>query len=325
MDGRLQNEMSIFKVCDKIASGMPSYVNGWYTTLRASRKTAATCRDYLWKVADFLSSINDDVKKVKPGDITESAVMNYFLSIQFKTTKNGVTYTSDSYQNTVWFCLNSFLKYMERAGLIKSNYMANVTRPKNHDLDRINERRILLTADDFVKILKAIDEEKDNFYRIRDKAIVLLFMNTGMRRTAMTTIMVSDVNFEDHELHLIDKGSKRHTYALNSAVEKAIKEWLKISEHTSDGHLFLSIQGNMLSTDTMARLVKKYTQIAMGKPISPHKLRSGYCSILYNKTGDIEFVRRCVGHSNVATTQRYIVTKGSEKERSSEIMGELLG
>ena len=79
-----------------------------------------------------------------------------------------------------------------------------------------------------------------------------------------------------------------------------------------------------MHVNTVANVVRKYSKIGLGYEISPHKLRSGYCSILYNKTGDIEFVRRAVGHSRVDTTQRYIVTKGSEKEKAAEIMEGLL-
>ena len=45
----------------------------------------------------------------------------------------------------------------------------------------------------------------------------------------------------------------------------------------------------------------------LGYKISPHSLRTAFCTILYKKTGDIEFVRRAVGHSSIETTQRYIV------------------
>ena len=79
-----------------------------------------------------------------------------------------------------------------------------------------------------------------------------------------------------------------------------------------------------MSASTIKYLVYKYTERALGKALSPHKLRAGYCSILYNQTHDIEFVRRAVGHANVATTQRYIVTNGSEKKKVAEIMGSLL-
>ena len=71
-------------------------------------------------------------------------------------------------------------------------------------------------------------------------------------------------------------------------------------------------------------MIQKYTEQALGKPLSPHKLRAGFCSILYSKTHDIEFVRRAVGHSNIATTTRYIVTDGSERRKASKLLRDIL-
>ena len=325
MTGRMENEMKIFSETERLLDGMPDYVRGWYMNLRASRKTAATCRDYIRKVRRFLSSINPDVKKVKAEEINNEVVTKYYLTIQTKETPEGIVYTSDSYQNTIWFCLENFFQYLDHAGDIKENFIKNITKPTNNDLDRINEHRILLTADDFKTIVNSVNMESNMFLRKRDKAIILLFMNTGIRCTALSTILLDDIDFVMKHLSIIDKGNKRHEYVLNDVVMRAIDEWLNERGESQDKHLFLTRRGTPASAHVISDVVYKYTNVALGKHISPHKLRSGYCSILYNKTGDIEFVRRCVGHSNVATTQRYIVTKGSEKERSSEIMGELLG
>ena len=143
MDGRIQNELAIDKkTADKVAR-MPQFVNGWYLNMKASRKTAATCKDFVNKVYKFLAFINPDVKSVTLKDIDESTVTQYYLSIQTKETESGVTYTSDSYQSTVWHCLDNFLGYLYHGGLIDRNYMEIITKPKNHDLERINERRVL--------------------------------------------------------------------------------------------------------------------------------------------------------------------------------------
>ena len=89
--------------------------------------------------------------------------------------------------------------------------------------------------------------------------------------------------------------------------------------------LFISKYGERISAKGVSNIVKKYTEEALGKPLSPHKLRAGFCSILYNKTHDTEFVRRAVGHSNISTTQRYIVTDGDEKRQSASIIGKAIG
>lgn len=328
MDGRLQSEIKIEKSIEKKLDNMPQYVKDWYANLRASRKTASTCSDYIGKVRRFLRFINDNPIKVKPKDITESVVSNYLMSVQTKKVDGDTVYTSDSYQITIWECLNNFLEYLEKRGLIRENYVKLIQKPKNHDLDRINESRIILTERDFKKILKTIENEKNETRRNRDRAIIMLLMNTGMRRTALLNIMVDDIDFTQKQLTVIDKGNKRHIYSLNDKMIDSIYEWMwsrhKFANKKNDGHLFISDHGNSMSTTALTGVIKKYTEKAIGKSISPHKLRAGYCSILYNKTHDAEFVRRAVGHANISTTQRYIVTKGDEKKRASEIMGSIL-
>ena len=328
MNGRIQNELIIEKQNDKRVSVMPDFVRRWYMNMKASKKTAATCRDYINKVGRFLKSINPDISKVELSDINDETVSTYFLSIQ-KTEKSGeLAFTSDSYQLTVWCCLDNFLGYLYKMGMIDRNYIETISKPKNHDLDRINEKRVLLTEKDFKKILKAVDLERNDSLRKRDKAIILLFMNTGMRKTALSTITFEDLNLEESSLTVVDKGNKRHTYVLNDKLLNALTEWLSVRDEYgtpgSDNHLFISNRGKIISSRAVENIIEKYTEKALGHPLSPHKLRSGYCSILYKKTGDIEFVRRAVGHSSAVTTQRYIVTNGMEKKKAAEIMGNLL-
>lgn len=327
MNGRIAKELQIEAAIQAKLATMPNYVRSWDMNMKAGRKSATTRRDYIFKIHAFLSSINADVCAVKLDDITDDVVARYFTSVQKKQVGNDVVYTSDSYQQTVWSCLNCFFEYLVKRDMMKKNYMSIITRPKNRDLDRINEHRILLNMDDFKKILVTVDYETNLTRRNRDRAILVLFMNTGMRKTALSSIMLEDVDFNEHQLTVIDKGNKRHLYVLTDDVCDALREWIHVrNEYASgkgDEHLFLSKHGNAMSGSAVERMVEKYTERALGKRISPHKLRSGYCSILYDATGDIEFVRRAVGHASSQTTQRYIVTGGNEKRRAADIMSNI--
>lgn len=329
MNGRIQNELFIEKRNDEKIADMPDFVRRWYINMKASHKTAATCKDYISKVERFLKSINPDISQIKTADINEDTVTSYYISIQ-RTVKNGeISTTSDSYQLTIWCCLDNFLSYLFNSGLIERNYIHSITKPKNHDLSRINEKRVLLTENDFKKILRAIDTEENELMKRRDRAVILLFMNTGMRKTALSTMTFDELKIDERKIIVIDKGNKRHEYILNDGVIKALNDWLEVRSAyggdigAEENHLFISNRGKVMAPKTVEKLVEKYTSKALGRSLSPHKLRSGYCSILYKKTGDIEFVRRCVGHASSATTQRYIVTNGSEKQKAAEILSSL--
>ena len=105
-----------------------------------------------------------------------------------------------------------------------------------------------------------------------------------------------------------------------------VNKWLpfrnEIARHTNA--LILSNRGERMTGQGIIAIVKKFAEEGLGYKISPHKLRAGFCSILFEKTHDIEFVRRAVGHEQVVTTQRYIVTDNKERKEASEIIGSFL-
>ena len=167
--------------------------------------------------------------------------------------------------------------------------------------------------------------EQDKTLSKRDIAILTVLMTTGMRKTALTSLDISDYDSNNNTLTVIDKEDTVHVYPINNEIKTALNNWLKVrykfmSKNTTTDALFISNSGSRISGSTIREIVKKYTKKAIGIEYSPHKIRAGYCSILYDKTGDIEFVRRAVGHSNVTTTQRYIRTDASERDRAIDLL-----
>lgn len=336
MNGRLENEIKQEKVIMSTLATMPYFATEWYINLKASKKEMSSCNDFVNKLRRFLMFINDDIINIKPNDITLSDTERYFVHIQKKKDKNGnLLYTSDSYRYSIWCALHNFFRFMVNRHYLKENYVDLIDRPKNNDLDRINANRILLTKSDFNKIIHAVNQgvgstraiAHQRQLRSRDLSIFMLFMTTGMRREALSEINIGDIDLEKRELVVIDKGGKRHSYHLSDKVVSCIDEWIatrKNIKNEDSKALFISHNGKRLTGSAIYKLVEKYCDSALGYHISPHKIRSGFCSILYEEKGDIEFVRRAVKHSNIATTQRYIVTKQTEQEEASKFISDFL-
>lgn len=328
MQGRIENELKTNDKIKKKLESMPPFVMEWHSLLRASKITAASRMDYINKIHHFLTFICDDALNIKSEDITASKVTEYYISIQTKEDKGGnVVNTSDSYQQTVYCAMNNFLEFMTNRGYIPMNYMVDIKKPKNKDLDRINRNRTLLTEKEFKLILHSATMENNPVLKRRDKAILLVFMSTGMRKEALRSINISDIDFDDNTLIVVDKGDKTQIYKLNAKCIEAINDWLEYRnqyvKNPTDA-LFVSNQGTRISSNGLAKVVCKYTKLALGKELRPHKLRAGYCSILYANNPDIEFVRRAIGHSDISTTQRYIVTAGSERKEAASIINSIL-
>ena len=342
MTGRMENEEKINKAICESLEAMPVYVNEWYRYLKASNRTAATCRDLLYKLRRFLSFINSDVGNVRIWEITSEEVEKYFMIIQTKAVKRGdetrFEYTSAAYKQGIWSCLNNFFGFLKRKKYIEENYMEYIQRPRNSDRSRINSERVLLTKEDFNNILHNVIDKSGtgkslsykNRNSRRDLAIILLFMTTGMRKTALAGINTSDINLRKRTITIIDKGDVTHIYTLGDKVFNAITEWLKErdkmleAKHLKTDALFITGSGNRMQGNAIYAMIDRCCSSALGYHISPHKLRAGFCSIMFEETGNIEFVRRAVGHADVSTTQRYIVTRNDERERAAHIMNDIL-
>lgn len=335
MSGRNELQEKTAKRTQGIVNEMPEYVQRWYEMLIASDESPETIYDYVNKLKKLLHFINKNDINVSPEEITENKVVSFFIKLHSKEIDGRKVKTSDSYQISYWHCLNNFFGFMFDRGYISKNYMSTIKKPKNRDLTRINRERVQITKEDLNEILKAVDEGVGSHKakllqqqtKDRDKLILLLLMTTGMRKTALSEIDIDDIDFDYNELILVDKGEKEHIYKLNDTVMNVLNAWLeKRSEFCGDNQraLFVSLKGTRMTGTAITNVTKKYSDAAIDYELSPHKFRSAFCSILYNETGDIEFVRRAVGHSNVATTQRYVVTNSKEKEKASEIMGSIL-
>ena len=335
MNGRVENDLKIYKSVEKQLNNFPNYVTDWYFYLKANNQSAMTCRDYINKIKNFLLFINNDsIKNITTDMFTLNNITQYFINIQYKNDGNE---TSGSYRQCIWSCLNNFFDFLESRQYIKNNpiIIGKIKRPKNRDLDRINKNRKLLSQDDFSKILKAVDEgvgsNKAKGYQVkyknRDKLILLIFMTTGLRKTALESINIEDIDVDNHILSIIDKGHKAHNYYLNNTVMQILNIWIKerydiIGNNT--GALFISKEKNRMCGNSIVKIVDKYAYDALGYHISPHKLRSGLVSIMYAQKHDVEFCRRMIGHSQISTTQRYIVTNNEEREETASIMDMIL-
>lgn len=330
MQGRLENELKIQRNTEVILSGLPYYVNEWCMNMRASKKTASTIRDYVIKIKRFLTYIDDNVKDISPEKLTLQACESYIISCQTKRNDDGMEeYTSDSYQLVVYCALNSFFGFMVKRQYLAHNPMNEIEKPRNRDFERNKNTRKYLTQRDFNKILDTIKNE--NFHKgktiNRDILMMLIFMTTGIRATALMEINISDIDTILNTLTVVDKGNRTHTYYLNEETMKYLTLWLtdrvKINGSEGTDALFITRDGKRISQKNVSSIVERCTKRALGVAFSPHKLRAGFCSILYNKTHDAEFVRRAVGHRNIQTTQRYIKTGDEEKEKAMRLMSEV--
>lgn len=253
-------------------------------------------------VADDISFSEIDISDVTLDmieQVTLSDVYDY-LNYTVRDRKNAAAARARKVSS-----LRSFYKYLSnKACVIKHNPVAELEYPKlNKSLPKY------LEIDECIRLLDAVNETSDSYpFKVRDYAILVLFLNCGMRLSELVGINLNDI--QNDFLRLTGKGGKERVVYLNEACKQALEAYRKV--RPVDGvidkqALFLSKQKKRLSHQMVQNLVKKYITLAGLDPTrySTHKLRHTAATLMYQNGVDLRALQEILGHSNLGTTQIY--------------------
>lgn len=205
--------------------------------------------------------------------------------------------------------IRSLYKYLvSRRHYLDSNPAADLDTPKpKRSLPKV------LSLDESIRLLDAAEHDYDSPYRIRDYAILTLFLNCGMRVSELTGINLTDVDAELRSLRVTGKGSKERIIYLNDACRQALSAYIAERRGpkyaaVTDRALFLSRLEQRISVKTVQAMVYKYLSRAGldAKHYSVHKLRHTAATLMYQSGNvDVRVLKDILGHEQLNTTQIY--------------------
>lgn len=139
----------------------------------------------------------------------------------------------------------------------------------------------------------------------RDRAILTLFLYSGLRCNELRMLDVADLDFEAMTVFVrYAKRSKQRMVPLHAEAEVALNEHL--AGRTS-GPVFLSERKQRISLRRLRSLIKSLGQQAgLRKDIHPHVLRHSFAVALQDKDVDLETIRDLLGHEDIKTTSIYL-------------------
>ena len=209
--------------------------------------------------------------------------------------------------------LKSFYKYLTvRTKVLEENPVADLEYPKlRRSLPRY------LTLDQSAALLNAVSGPNEK----RDYAILMIFLNCGIRRSELVGLNLSDV-YEDR-LRVMGKGNKERFVYFGTPCRKAIDEYLIERNKkvlTDNRALFGSRNGERISVTAVHRLVKKaLTQAGLdAEQFSAHKLRHTAATLMLSGGVDVKTVQDVLGHENLNTTQIYTHIESTELKIAAE-------
>jgi len=155
----------------------------------------------------------------------------------------------------------------------------------------------------------------------RDYAILMLFLNCGIRRSELVGLNISDV-YEDR-IRVVGKGNKERFVYFGTSCRKAIDAYMverKKMVLTDNRALFGSRNGNRISVTAVHRLVDKALLNAGldTTQFSAHKLRHTAATMMLSGGVDVKTVQEVLGHENLNTTQIYTHIESTELKLAAE-------
>ena len=328
-----QREVNCIKKITTICEDLPSFVKEFiigitdYTSPLTRLNYAYDLRiffDFLVK-SKFKSKIMYEIT-LSDLEILEVTDFEYFLAYLSSYNINGKEEVcNERAKARKLSTVRAFFKYFYNKGKIKSNVSSKLALPKLHEKEiirlEINEVTELLNLAESGDNLSKRQQAYHKNTRVRDIAILTLFLGTGIRNSELVGLNIEDIDFENMSFAVTRKGGNRTILYFNDEVATALQNWLKYRNSikglpNEERALFLSLQNKRISVRTIQELVKKYAKVITPlKKITPHKLRSTFGTNLYRETSDIYMVADFLGHSDINTTKKHYAAIGEDMRR----------
>ena len=279
---------------------LPRYLQK-LTVLNYSKTTIAN------RYADLITFTNwvEQRSLTEPNSITKLHLESYQRFIWRHRKHNGKPLAISSQRKRLGVIKDLF-KYLTKNNHIPANPASELELPRAEK--RLPQQALSLTE---IKTILNYPDITDPL-GIRDRAILELLYSTGIRRTELTNLQLTDLNQERQTLQIIQgKGNKDRVVPVGKSTLTWLEKYLdevrpKLLTNATEKAFFLTSYGESFHPDVLSRQVSKQIQQAeIGRPGSCHLLRHTCATHMLEGGADIRFIQQLLGHAKLETTAIY--------------------
>jgi len=283
--------------------GLAAWMRRYLAQLEAQHRSVADVRTRRSRLAHFLSwSVERGIER--PTAVTHAHVARFQRHLFRYRKANGAPIAING-QRVALFTLEMFFRWLVRQQVIASNPAADLELPR-----RTDDLREPLTLDEMETVLSLPDIATPE--GLRDRACLELFYATGIRRTELANLAVTDLDRSRGTLHVrLGKGRKDRFVPVG---ERALA-WVSKYEREArpallsdprEKRLFLNQYGQPLSPDGLSWRVRDYfRQAGIEKRGACHLFRHTMATAMLDNGADIRHVQEILGHGQITSIQRY--------------------
>ncbi|HKJ06695.1 MAG TPA: tyrosine-type recombinase/integrase [Flavobacteriaceae bacterium] len=198
--------------------------------------------------------------------------------------------------------LKTFYKFLLKTEQIQTNPLA-----KHKALKVPKQVQVPFSEKEIIKVLDEIIVD-DDFESVRNKLLIELLYTTGMRRSELINLKLSDVDFSNETIKVLGKRNKERYIPLLPSIHNTYNKYIQFREQfkTNQPYLLLTKSGKKIYNTLVYRVINNYfSKVSTKVKKSPHIIRHSFATHLLNHGADLKAVKELLGHSSLASTQIY--------------------
>jgi len=291
----------------------------------------STADNYKFQLTRFIEQYGErDIASITSQDVTE--FLFKLESTQFQKTRDRMATLSRSTVVSHYRTLRALFSWAAKEKILTGPRPDNAENHYKAPQPMVAE----FTQVEVKKMLKACDETKEvepegkKSYKmkrptaIRDKAIILMLLDTGMRVSEMCRLTMADVNLASGEVNIKPylsglKSKARHLY-LGETARQALWRYAQASRKKAhqDDPFFRSMRSGPMDRHSVGRLLEEMGHRAGVKNVHPHRFRHTYAIEALRNGIDIFTLQTNLGHSTLEMVRYYLNIAKSDQAAAQE-------
>ena len=264
----------------------------WLESMQARGLAPKTIANYRLEVGQFLRFLHEHLNLTTLDAVRPHHIRKWLIHRQQQGVSN--RQLRNDYQSPA-----TFWRWCLREELTTNNPFAKVEKPR-----QLPTLKPALTPDEVEQILQACDGK--DWLRLRDKALILLLLDTGLRIHEAHKLTVADAQQET--VLIRGKGGKQRVVFLSAEVRLAIKRYLKACPYplTDESPLWWGRNGALTLWGIMEVVEKIGKRAELPKPLGAHTFRRTFATWSLRNGIDLEQLRQLMGHSDYTVLRQYL-------------------
>ena len=275
---------------------------------RSEGKSPRTVDWYKCVLRYFQNYLEEEGYSTTLGDLTIQVVKEFVVFLQTREkwhdhpnppSKDG--HLSATSVNNYVRGIRAFFNWLYREGYTGENVLASLRPPKA-------PRTLVdvITDEEVGDILRCLDG--DTASGCRDMAMIIVFLDCGLRLSELANLKFQDAHVEDGYLKVMGKGAKERIVPIGNVSQKILQRYIYHfrPEPMREDNVFLTLEGQPISDNAIRLIVRRLARKSGIKRLHAHLLRHTFATKYLMNGGDVFSLQQILGHTTLEMVKRYV-------------------